>query len=181
MVVDTGLYIFVETHETVYHKEDILLCANKQQSCAKGLAMCLKCREDKNMGIANINQYFKKIIKPQTKLKRGVKPDHVMLKSWASCCRKRELITGCKPDKKPATGGLWEVALNAVNWRGYEREPIERRASSSLPHWDHVAISFAGQKTVRLSQYSIADTNQLIHLSSKSFFFILQLFLLKWN
>ena len=42
-------------------------------------------------------------------------PDHIMLKSWASCRRKQALIKGCKSDKKPATGGLWEAVLKAVN------------------------------------------------------------------
>lgn len=58
---------------------------------------------------------LKKVIKPQTELKRWTRPDHIMLKCWASRCRKQELIKGCKSDKKPAIGGLWEVVLNAVN------------------------------------------------------------------
>ena len=110
-----GRFFTTSATWVVHYKECILLCGKKQENYAKGLTFCLEWREDKNTGIVNINQYFKKVIKPQTKLKRWSMPDHIMLKSWASSRRKQELIKGCKSDKKTATGGLWEAVLKAVN------------------------------------------------------------------
>lgn len=57
-VVDTGL--FVKTHTTVYHKEYILLCGNRQTSNnAEALAICLKWKGNRSIGVANIDQYLK--------------------------------------------------------------------------------------------------------------------------
>ena len=59
------------------------------------------------------------------KIKTGAKPDHVMFKCWAFCCREQKLITYCEPDRKPETLGFWEVSLTEVNWRGYKRAARE--------------------------------------------------------